>query len=109
MAQARQEIILNHSQFYRDGFRKIVFMIFVLMIIAYALLAFIIYQHINRPTPQYFVTTSAGRLIEITSVGPPGPVAVAPVAPVAVVPVTPVAPVVPVAPAPVTPTPPVAP
>jgi uncharacterized membrane protein (DUF106 family) len=70
MAQAREEIIANQSQFYRNGFRKIVTMVFVLIIIAYGLLALIIYLHMTRPTPQYFVTTSGGRLVEIT----PGPV-----------------------------------
>lgn len=68
MSQARQEIIANQSQFYRDGFRKIVFMLFVLMIIAYGLLGLIVYLHMTRPAPQYFVTTSSGRLIEITPV-----------------------------------------
>lgn len=72
MAQARQAIIAAQSQFYRDGFRKLVTLLFVLMVIAYGLLAFIIYSHITRPEPKYFVTTSSGRLVEIapTSVAP---------------------------------------
>lgn len=72
MAQARQEIIANQSQFYRDGFRKILTMIFVLIVIAYCLLGVIIYLYFTRPTPHYFVTTSGGRLIEITPT-PVGP------------------------------------
>jgi len=84
MAQAREEIIANQSQFYRDGFRKIVTMVFVLMIIAYGLLALIVYQHLTRPEPQYFVTTSSGRLIEITPVAPAVPaVPAVPAAPIA--------------------------
>lgn len=66
MAQARQAIIATQSQFYRNGFRKIVFMLFVLTAIAYALLGLIVYLYITRPAPQYFVTTSGGRLVEIT-------------------------------------------
>lgn len=70
MAQARQEMIANQSQFYRNGFRKVLGMVFVLILIAYGLLGFIVYLHMTRPTPQYFVTTSGGRLIEITPVTP---------------------------------------
>ena len=80
MSQARQTLINTQSQFYRDGFRKIVFMLFVLMMIAYGLLGIIVYQHMTRPTPQYFVTTSSGRLIEITPVAPVAP-AVTPIVP----------------------------
>lgn len=94
MAQARQAIIAAQSQFYRDGFRKIVFMLFVLMIIAYALLGLIVYLYITRPAPQYFVTTSSGRLIEIM----PTPIeSLTPAAPPPA-PTTPVAPAAPVAP-----------
>ena len=70
MLQARQKTIASQSYFYRDGFRKIIFMLFILMIIAYGLLALIVYLHITRPTPQYFVTTSNGRLMEIAPVTP---------------------------------------
>lgn len=68
MAQARDEIILNQSQFYRNGFRKMLNAVFFLVILAYLLLGFIIYQYLTRPAPQYFVTTSGGRLIEINPV-----------------------------------------
>ena len=86
MAQARETIIAAQSQFYRDGFRKLVLMLFILMMIAYGLLGLIVYLHITRPLPQYFVTTSGGRLVEITptpieSIAPAAPPA--PVAPAA--------------------------
>jgi hypothetical protein len=70
MSQARQDIIANQSQFYRKGFRQILTLVFILIVIAYGLLSLIVYQHITRPTPQYFVTTSGGRLIEITPTAP---------------------------------------
>lgn len=70
MSQARQQIIATQSQFYRNGFRKILVLVFVLITIAYGLLGFIVYQHMTRPTPQYFVTTSGGRLIEIMPIAP---------------------------------------
>lgn len=92
MAQARHDIIANQSQFYRDGFRKIVGTIFALLILAYALLALIIYQHITRPAPYYFVTTSSGRLVEITPIEPIPPTPVEPAAPVAPAPAAPVTP-----------------
>lgn len=68
MSQARQETIANQSQFYRDGFRKIVLILFILMALAYALLGVIIYLYVTRPAPQYFVTTSSGRLVEMMPV-----------------------------------------
>lgn len=97
MAQARHDIIANQSQFYRDGFRKIVGLIFVLLILAYALLALILYVHITRPNPHYFISTSSGRLVEIlpierippTPVAPPPPVVRTAPAPAPAAPTTP--------------------
>ncbi len=91
MAQARHDIVANQSQFYRDGFRKIVGLIFVLVLLAYALLALILYMHITRPNPHYFISTSSGRLVEIlpierippTPVEPPPPIVQTTPAPVA--------------------------
>lgn len=58
-------IIAKDSQFYRNNFRRLLTFIFVLLVIAYILLGVVVYQHVTRPIPQYFVTTSDGRLIEI--------------------------------------------
>ncbi len=63
----RAAIIEQQSNFYRNGFRKLIVAVLVLMVLAYILLGVMIYQHITRPIPQYFVTTSDGRLIEIKS------------------------------------------
>jgi intracellular multiplication protein IcmL len=65
MPQDRLAIIAQNNQFYRNNFRRLLMFIFILLILAYALLGIIVYQHISRPIPQYFVTTSDGRLIEI--------------------------------------------
>lgn len=61
----RQTFIAEQSQFYRDGYRRLFVLVFLLLIVGFGLLGIIIYQHINRPIPKYFATTSDGRLIEI--------------------------------------------
>lgn len=62
----RQALITTQSLFYRNGFRRLLTFSFVMMILILALLGLIFYQHYNRPVVKYFVTTSDGRLIEIT-------------------------------------------
>lgn len=69
MPQDPSTVIAAHSQFYRNNFRRLHTLAFVLITIAYLMLGFIIYEHLTRPTPQYFVTTSDGRLIEIKPLG----------------------------------------
>ncbi len=65
MPQDRQAIIAENSVFYRNQFRFLLTLTFVLIGIAFLLIGFIIYQAMTLPTPQYFVTTSNGQLFEI--------------------------------------------
>ncbi len=65
MPQDKLAIIAQETQFYRNNFRRLLTFIFILLILAFVLLGVVVYQHITRPIPQYFVTTSDGRLIEI--------------------------------------------
>lgn len=62
----RVQYISQHSLFYRNGFRFLVLSALVLAIVAISLMGLIFLQYFNRPTVHYFVTTSDGRLIEIT-------------------------------------------
>lgn len=68
MSNKRLITIAEQSQFYRNNFRRLLSLMVVLILLAYALLGLIIYQHYTRPPAQYFVTTSDGQLTEISPV-----------------------------------------
>jgi hypothetical protein len=61
----RSILIAEDSLFCRNNFRRLLKVVCGMMIIAYLLIGFIVYQHFSRPIPQYFVTTSNGLLFEI--------------------------------------------
>ena len=61
----RVAVVAEQSQFYRDNYRNLLLVAFIFLILCYLMLAGVIYQHVTRPIPQYFVTTIDGRLIEI--------------------------------------------
>ncbi len=63
--QDRQKIIAGQSQFHRNNFRRLITYLFILIILAYVLLATVVYLQVTQPLPKFFVTTSDGRLIEI--------------------------------------------
>lgn len=63
----RVALIDSQSRFYQANFRKLINFSLGLIVISYFFLGFIIYQHFTRPTPNYFVATSDGRLLEIKS------------------------------------------
>lgn len=65
MPADRVAIVNKHSQFYRNNFRRLLTVMFILLGVGYILLGLIIYQYYTRPEPHYFATTSDGRLIEI--------------------------------------------
>jgi len=67
MPQDRVAFVEDHSRFYQENFRKLLTFSFVLVAIAFILLGAIFYQHITKPTPEYFAATSDGRLIKIRS------------------------------------------
>lgn len=65
MPLKRAEIAAQNVTFYPQGFRLLLIIFFFLLAVGFGLLALIMYQHFSRPEPQFFVTTSDGRLIEI--------------------------------------------
>jgi len=67
----RASIVAEQSQFYRDNYRRLLLFTFIILVLAYGMLAIVIFQHVTRPIPQYFVTTTDGRLIEIKPVSNP--------------------------------------
>jgi intracellular multiplication protein IcmL len=66
----RLALIGEQSQFYRNNYRRLLYFVLFLIIVAFILLGVIVYQHMTRPVPKYFATTSDGRLIEIQPLAP---------------------------------------
>lgn len=64
----RLNLVDEQGLFYRNNFRRLLKFVYVLIFFSAALLGIILYQLFTTPTPQYFVTTSDGRLIEIKPV-----------------------------------------
>lgn len=66
MPQDRLEIINQQGQFYRNNFRLLLNVAYILIGLCFCLLLFILYQHITQPPPYYFASTMDGRIIEIS-------------------------------------------
>lgn len=60
-----KDYIQTHLLFYRDSYRRLFTVAFLLSFLVFALLGLIFYQYKTRPTVKYFATTSNGQLIEI--------------------------------------------
>jgi hypothetical protein len=60
LAQAAQQ-----SDFYQRNCVFLLKVIFGLLILAYGLAGFMLYQSLTQSIPQYFITTTDGQLIEI--------------------------------------------
>ncbi len=58
-------IIMTRNAFYRDAYRRVVFVLLVLFLVNCGLGAAIFYKYFNPPQPQYFATTAEGRMINI--------------------------------------------
>jgi hypothetical protein len=65
MPQDRLEIINQQGPFYRNNFRLLLNVGYVLLGICFCLVIYIFYQYITTPPPSYFATTIDGRMIEI--------------------------------------------
>lgn len=59
--------IAKTLNFYRNSFRTLNRIGILLLFIVVGLLSYTIYQITSVPTPNYFATTSDGRLIELTT------------------------------------------
>ncbi len=61
----REDYIATHSLFYRNNYRRLFTIAFVLITLIIMLLALNFYQYKSRPAIKFFATTSNGQLIEI--------------------------------------------
>lgn len=60
LAQAAQQ-----SDFHQKNCSFLIKVVFGLLVLAYGLAGFMLYQSFTQAKPQYFVTTTDGQLIEI--------------------------------------------
>lgn len=65
------ETIKNRSNFYVDQYRKITMALLFMIVINGALVSFAYYLFSNRPSPQYFATTSTGSIIKLQPLSQP--------------------------------------
>ena len=65
------ELIHLRNEFYRDNYRKVVFILLVAIIIIIALVSTLTYLVTHPPAPQYFATDSTGRIIKLTPLNQP--------------------------------------
>lgn len=65
MPQDRMQLIADSSQFYRNNYRRLIKFSFILIGVMFLLLGTLFYQYMTRPSVNYFVTTTDGRLVEI--------------------------------------------
>lgn len=56
-------LVLSRNAFYRDAYRRVVFVLIMLFLINVGLLATILIKVFNPPQPQYFATTADGRIL----------------------------------------------
>jgi hypothetical protein len=65
MPQDRLAQAAKQGDFYQKNFRRLLKVIYGLLILTYGLVGFIAYQYFSAPPSKYFVTTTDGQLIEI--------------------------------------------
>lgn len=71
MADDAVEIVRLRTNFYRDGYRRVLVALLLLLIINLILGGIIFYQIVNRPMPQYFATSTDGRITPIYPLSDP--------------------------------------
>ncbi|PHQ79548.1 MAG: type IV secretion protein IcmL [Coxiella sp. (in: Bacteria)] len=64
-------LVMQRNAFYRDAYRRVVFVLITLFITSCGLGMGIIYKYLNPPAPQYFATTAEGRIINIHKLSDP--------------------------------------
>lgn len=65
------ELVRLRNGFYRDGYRKLLSALLVLLVLLFLSLAFNIYQSMSKPEPRYFATTTDGRIMQLFPLSDP--------------------------------------
>lgn len=71
MADDAIELIRLRNNFYRDNYRRVLFALLLLLLLDISLVGIIYYQITNRPAPQYFATSTDGRITPIYPLSDP--------------------------------------
>jgi intracellular multiplication protein IcmL len=71
MAHDALEVVKLKRNFYRDSYRLVVVALLVALLIIAGLVGTVYYQLTHKPTPQYFATTSDGKLIPMIPMDQP--------------------------------------
>ncbi|MFI4954507.1 MAG: type IVB secretion system apparatus protein IcmL/DotI [Gammaproteobacteria bacterium] len=71
MEQGGVEAVRFRNQFYRDGYRRVLFILLISFLLNAVLVSIIYYQIISRPTPTYFATNQDGTLKELIPLNQP--------------------------------------
>lgn len=65
------EAVRLRNEFYRDNYRKVVGALLISILIIFVLVGGVVYVVSNPPAPQYFATTSDGRIIPLVPLDQP--------------------------------------
>lgn len=65
------EAVRFRNQFYRDGYRRVLSVLLISFLLNAALVGYIYFQYITRPTPTYFATNEDGTLKELIPLNQP--------------------------------------
>lgn len=65
------ELVIQRNAFYRDAYRRVIFVTILLFFVNCGLGAAILIKWFNPPQPQYFATTAEGRIINIHQLSDP--------------------------------------
>lgn len=65
------EVVMTRNNFYRDSYRRVLTALLIMVVLNVALMALLYYMIVNRPKPEYFATTSDGKVIKMTPLSEP--------------------------------------
>lgn len=71
MAENAAEVVKLRNEFYRDNYRRVFIALLFMIIVNIALVGIVYYQFTHRPTPQYFATSSDGKITKLQPLNQP--------------------------------------
>lgn len=69
--QEALQLVTLRNNFYRDGYRRVLVILLIMVVINVVLLGLLGYMLTHRPEPQYFATTSDGKVIPMHALSEP--------------------------------------
>jgi intracellular multiplication protein IcmL len=71
MAENAAELVKLRNEFYRDNYRRVFTALLFMIIVNIVLIGIVYYQLTHRPTPQYFATSSDGKITRLQPLSQP--------------------------------------